>query len=599
MISRTRILFATMLFVMLCLLSGCAAQEPQAAATQLPQESGGTGAGGAEAGWRTELTYEQLMDGFAFSSPVDNRWLAMPADASPPEHVFEGTLKLTGQDQADGYLVVDGNPDLAPEVGQLPEFEFEFVQHQGYLIPVQRGLIITGHEHWNYILEPGRVWAEAGDQNYSRASFPFALVYKGSNATFNGVMTFLFNDGGVSKVWYQITQETVYSFKMDLWGLLDGEYNLHAVEDAESVRAAFERELADRFPAKPIEALAEDYPSVNLNAFGFSVSAQHMTWYGFVIDGVNYVGGCQTRYGAYPYCEYMRASSYSTAKSAFVSIAIMRLAQKYDPEIQHLLIKDFLPEAADSPGDWENVTFGNVLDMATGNFRSASSMVDEEQWDHPFWNAEYYDGMIAAAFDWPHGADPGTTWVYRSSDTFILAQALGNYLRVKEGPQADLFQLVVEEVYIPLKLSPGALTTLRTKDNNWQGAPVGYAGMWWIPDDLAKITTFLNFDGGMIDGVQILAPAMLSASLQKNPQDRGVRVGPGHMYNNSFWANHYDQDNRLPCDVWVPQMLGISGVLVAPMPNGTNYYYASDNRQFHLLTAVKESNELIPFCDEE
>ena len=79
----------------------------------------------------------------------------------------------------------------------------------------------------------------------------------------------------------------------------------------------------------------------------------------------------RTRFGQYAYCEWMRATSYSTAKSAFASVALMRLAQKYGPETCSLLIKDYVTEVAGSPGDWSKVTFDHTLDMATGNYRSS------------------------------------------------------------------------------------------------------------------------------------------------------------------------------------------------------------------------------------
>ena len=34
------------------------------------------------------------------------------------------------------------------------------------------------------------------------------------------------------------------------------------------------------------------------------------------------------------------------------------------------------------------------------------------------------------------------------------------------------------------------------------------------------------------------------------------------------------------CEFWVPQMLGVSGNAVVLMPNGSTYYYFSDNREF-------------------
>ena len=543
---------------------------------------------------RTILTHDDLMAGFVFESPVDEAALTLPTNAAPPIHNFEGRLELHGEDAVGAMTVLRGDSEQEPEVPHLPEFDFEFVQSEGYLIPVQRGLIITDHPYWNYILEPGRVWSENGDQGYSRASFPFALVWKGANPTLNGTMTFLFNDGGISQVWYQITQETFVNFSADLWGLLEVGFHPGPVRDAAKIKSDFAHELASRFPTKPIEQLAEDYPNADFTAFGRGISPKNMTWYGFVINGINYMSGCPTRYGEYPYCEYMRAPSYSTAKSAFVSVALMRLAQKYDSGVPNLLIKDYVPEAADSLGDWSAVTFNHVLDMATGNYQSAGNMVDEEQWENPYWNEDYYEPIIAAAFNWPHTAAPGSQWVYRSSDTFILTRALQNYLETLEGEDADIFEFVVDEVYKPLKVAPGAFTIGRTREDNWQGQPYGAGGMWWIPDDLAKIGNLLNATSGAIDGLQMLHPDVLAAALQHDPNDRGVDRDRYGKYNNAFWADLFN--SGYDCEFWVPQMLGYSGIVVALMPNGTTYYYASDGRDFTWNAAVRESNKLLPHC---
>ncbi|MCA9926945.1 MAG: serine hydrolase [Anaerolineales bacterium] len=546
---------------------------------------------------RILLTYDNLMNGFDTSFPVDEAALTRPDDAGMARLVFNGRLQLHNQENVGELTVLRGNPDQEPEVPHLPSFDFAFVQNDdGYLIPAQRGLIIADHPYWNIILEPGRVWQEEGDNDYARVSFPFALVWKGSNATFNGTMTFLFNDDSISKVWYQITQETTVSTSMDMWGMLDATYQAEPVANAEQIRDAFTQELAHRFPTKPIEQLAEDYPGVDVAAFGSGVSPENMTWYGFVVNGVNYIGGCRTRYGQYPYCESMRAPSYSTAKSAFVSVALMRLAQKYDSAVPDLLIKDYVPETGTGPGDWSAVTFNHTLDMATGNYRSAAFMVDEEDWDNPFWNEEYDDEIIAAALNWPHSQAPGRQWVYRTSDTFILTRALQNYLQTQAGNEADIFQFVVDEVYRPLQMGPGVFTVLRTKDNNWQGQPYGGLGMWWVPDDLAKISNFLNVDGGMIDGKQILHPDLLAAALQRDPNDRGVDKTYGGKYNNAFWADNYGASSGFDCEVWVPQMLGYSGIVVALFPNGTSYYYASDGREFTWETAVREADHIIPHC---
>src|SRR3546814_20214925 len=81
-------------------------------------------------------------------------------------------------------------------------------------LPVRRDSVPGSHPHWEYVLSPGRVWDEAGDNGYSRVALPFALQQKNANCMHNGVLTFLFkDDGSVSKVAYQIASETCLYFK--------------------------------------------------------------------------------------------------------------------------------------------------------------------------------------------------------------------------------------------------------------------------------------------------------------------------------------------------------------------------------------------------
>jgi hypothetical protein len=542
------------------------------------------------------LDHDALMDGFAASTPVDHQYLTIPENAVLPEYSFEGRLELHGEAAGGSAKILQGGEGLPMEAQHLPEFDFEFVQSSNYLIPVRRGLIITDHPIWNIILEPGRVWQQKEDRELSRASFPFTLTVKGGNSSFNGVMTFLFDDWRVSKVWYQVTQETAISLRMDMWGLLDASYHPEHVEGAEQIRLNFEQELANRFPTKPIEQLSKDYPGVDIEAFNRHVTPEHMTTYGVIVDGVNYRGNCPTRYGEYPYCEWIRMASFSTAKTAFVSLAMMRLGQKYDPQIGELLVKDYVPEAADSQGDWNEVTFNDILDMATGNFTSSNYMVDEEgRIFNEFFASDRYEDMIRIAFDWPNGTVPGRQWVYRSSDTFIAVQALQNYLQTKEGLDTDLFDFVVREVYEPLGIGPGFFTTLRTSENNWQGQPLGATGLWWIPDDIAKLTNFLNVDRGEVNGEHLLPLDILSAALQADPDDRGVDR-PGGKYNNTFWADRFTSPDGYECTFYVPYMAGYSGNIIALLPNGVTYYYFSDNREFNFRDAIHETYQIAPIC---
>jgi len=76
-------------------------------------------------------------------------------------------------------------------------------------------------------------------------------------------------------------------------------------------------------------------------------------------------------------------------------------------------------------------------------------------------------------------------------------------------------------------------------------------------------------------------------------------IDAGNRYNNAFWATQYmpSKSSGFECEFWVPTMQGVSGNVVALFPNGTVYYYFSDNQEFTWNAALKEANRLIPMCD--
>jgi hypothetical protein len=545
---------------------------------------------------RQYLTYNDLMTGFNPEGIISEDALRMPEDARPSPHAFQGRLEFLGEQMNGEMERLRGS--LSDAYKHFPEFNFTYIQMDNYLIPLQCGLIITNQPTYDIILEPGHIWMEKGDQGFSRASLPFALVFKGDNALLNGTLTFLFDGDTVSKVWYQVTQETTTRTRANLWGLLDAAYHPESIPDIRQIKEAFQQELAQRIPTEPLENLSENYPDLDLSAFGSGVTPEHRAWYGVVVDGVNYLGDCQTRAGTYPYCEWMRQPSYSIAKSTFPALALMRLAQVYGSDMPDLLIKDYVPETAQSIGDWENVTFNNTIDMATGNYGSDEFMVDDNgQKMYDFFGSTTYADHIFNAFNWPNRAQPGTTWVYRTSDTFIITRAMQNFLQSQTGGEDDIFEYVVDQIYRPLRLGPGAFTSMRTSDNNWQGQAEGGYGLWFIPDDIAKLGTFLLLEGGKINDEQILNPGMLAATLQQDPEDRGLRIGPNSYYNNAFWAQRFGPSQGFDCEFWVVDWQGISGNVVVLMPNGVIYYYFSDNQEFVITPAVLAADRIHPFCD--
>ena len=568
---------------------------------------------------RSVLTYRQLFSNSSPTAPVaDSDGFALPANAAAPSQTFEGTLTLSEPESSGSAQILrdDFGDDSASNSPwrHLPSFSFQFVQNGSYLIPVQQGLVITGNAAWNYIVGPGRVWREKSDKGYMRASLPFALVERNQNCVHNGEMTFLFNrkkSPNISKVRYQVPQETCLYFKLDLWGQLAASYAPGSVSNDQALENAEAAEMANRLPTKSFSALATDYPNSGIDIANFTQgfhSPADITTYGLLINGVNYVSGCQTRYGSYAFCDNMRLPSYSTAKSSFAGLAMMWLGRQYGSEVYNRLIRDYVPEYVDG-GDWTNVTFDNTSDMATGNYNSASDQADENSpQEHAFLLAEPYSTRIADAFaSFPHKAAPGTTWVYQSHATFILTQAMKSYLQQQQGGEADIFNSIRDAVFKPLNMSQGSLSMLRT-DNSTLGKPFGSHGLFFIQDDIAKIGRFLNNSGGVIDNIQVLDPRRLQESLFRtaNAAALGVQVPDAgtpvvsktFRYHNQFWGKHMTTAEfpQYRCNFWVPFMSGYGGITVLLLPNGAIYYIFSDGNEFSWYAAANEINKIAPLC---
>ena len=400
---------------------------------------------------------------------------------------------------------------------------------------MEQGLVITGDAAWNYILGTGRVWRETGDAGYTRASLPFALVQRNQNCVHNGAMTFLFSatkSPRISRVFYQIAQETCYPMKFDSWGMLEADFSPGPIPHAGEIREHFAAEQSHRLPTKPWSALAEKFPGKSFDLTAIQKGYKHpedITTYGLVVHGVHYSSGCPTRHGEYPFCDEMRLPSYSIAKSVFAGVALMRLGQLYGVSTYDLKIKDFVPPRPDE-GNWEQTTFANTSDMATGNFNSEAYEADEDSAvNDQFLIDEARESKIRDAFAFhKKQATPGTTWVYQSAATFLLTQAMNTYLRQKQGQNADIFNLVKNDVYEPLLMSPGFMSTIRT-ENSPNGAPTGYYGLFFNKDDVAKISNFLNSADGKIHGEQVLEPSRLAGALS-DPRQWNRKVF-------QFWAS--------------------------------------------------------------
>ncbi len=524
-----------------------------------------------------------------------------PQTGETPSHRFEGRLKLDVASGQNGFEVLydlfELEANAALQLDTLPAFDFAFVQQGDALIPLQRGPQAGDHPNWEYILEVGVVWDEAGDAGLSRAAIPFSLQERNANCTHNGLMTFLFNnDGAVSRVAWQIGSETCYYLQFNAWGVHAAHYAPGEVEGREAALERHNANRAARLPVKPMAALSKDFPGVDPAAFALHDPAE-VSSYGLVVNGVHYAGGCPTRFGPHPLCAEVDLPSYSLAKSVFAGMMLMVLEQRY-PGAGALKVTDHVPECRLADGRWEGVTLEHLVDMASGNFDATENQVDEfYSYTTAFVDADTHAGKIEASCTlFPRKAEPGSTFVYHSSDSYIAGTLVNAWLQ-DGGDYGDIHRdVLVPGVFAPLNLSAVTDSTRRTYDEVAQ--PFTGFGLTLLADDIARLALFLMQSEGRIDGVQVLGSALLDGALQRAPEDPGYAAGgEGIRYNNGFWA--WDVAEAAGCEApaWVPLMSGYGGISVALLPNGAVYYVFSDGGQFAWAGAAKESRKITDFCE--
>lgn len=551
------------------------------------------------------LSADFLLSDDPMPAPVRTAAYQASGHASPG-NTFEGWLELKvvrGKGRA--KLLADwfGYGDQADlSVTDLPPFRFRFVQQGDTLIPLARGPQPSDHRHWEFILEPGRVWQAPDDRVWSRASLPFALQERNGNCTHNGLLTFLFQtDGSISRVAYQVGSETCQYFQLDMWGVLDAEYTPERVEDATNVSARYSTEVASRLPVKPIDDLALDYPGIDTSLFDW-YPPNEVTTFGFAIDGVHYSGGCGTRYGPYPYCEVLDLPSYSLAKSIAAGMSYMVMEQEH-PGVGDTLLNQYSTlSLCEDKEQWQGVTLQHLLDMSTGNYTSLKPDEDEfSSYQTDFMNGDTHREKVTTACSlFPRKARPGTVFSYHSSDTYLAGTLMNAILRQHEAepagtPQDFYSDLLVKYVMKPLNLSPATWYTRRTYDSIAQ--PFAGYGLTLHADDVARLGLFLAEGTGRIDGRQVLDAGELNAALQRDPADTGITVGYGALlYNNGFWAYRTQLDGACVQALSIPFMSGYGGISVAIFPNQSVFYVFSDHGRFEWLKAAIGAHQIRGLC---
>ncbi|MGB3393268.1 MAG: serine hydrolase [Stenotrophomonas sp.] len=533
-------------------------------------------------GARDLLDRDTLLSG-RYRQPVDLSAYAPTPDAQPATQRFEGRLRLRGQPATRTLLALDdflGRGDVAQARTLPQDVELALVQDGDTLIPAKRGPQPSKHPWWELAVEPGRIWNEPGDGGYSRAAIPFALVQRNANCTHNGVLMLLFrSDGAVSQAAMQVGSETCHYLQLDMWGMLEAQYRPEPVAARETLIADHWREVATRLPLRPLSALAQDHPGVDPSQFAIGAPRARSA-YGVIVGDIHYRGDCDTRHGAYPYCDALLLPSYSVAKSAVAGLALMRLERLY-PDIATQPVSAHARASGCRSDKWQGVNFLHLLDMASGQHDSPAYMADE---DAPrmgdFFGAERHAQRLAFACEaYPRRDAAGTRWVYHTSDTYLLGTVMQDALRRIPGRERDdvLDDVLWADVFGPLGLGPAARATRRSHDEARQ-AFFGW-GLSLLGDDFAKLARLLGEQQGRIQGREVFDTALFDAAMQRDPQQRGLQVATleNFRYQHGFWAR--DLQTELGCTqpAWVPFMSGFGGITVAMFRNGVAWYNVADD----------------------
>jgi hypothetical protein len=546
-------------------------------------------------GPRDRLTAGELLGTDAGSGPVHTAYFLPVGPSAAARHAFQGTLTVNAPTMMRGRY---GCVGLAES---LSGFSVDFFTHGEHLVPVVRDVVPLSA----FILSPGRVWSEPGDGGMSRAAFPFVLTNPYNNGTHNGLATFLYDDTRVSVLRLQIVQETRPAAwaKYDGWGQAPLTYTPDPIANEEVVRAQFAAELQRETPIQPWSALPAVAGTLALAGFDGDTAPDDVRASSVIIDGVIYLRGCATRAGPFPYCRHMRHGVFSVTKSLGAAVALLRLAQTYGEQVFDRKIKDYVTVTASHDG-WESVTFADALNMATG----IGDLAPQREPNQPsadehkpkmeqFVRARTARDKLAISFSYgkyPWG--PGEVLRYNSINTFVLAAAMDSFLKRQAGPQAQLWDMVVAEVFRPLGIFHAPMMHTQEADGG-RGIPFLLVGLYPTIDDVAKLTALLQH-GGQHQGQQLLHAGKLAEALYKTNamglpnNSMKNRFGEGR-YHLSFWSVPYR--TATGCFFQLPYMSGFGGNLVVLLPNGISTFRFADGYHDDVDSMVLAGEAIRPF----
>ena len=565
------------------------------------------------------ISAAELLSPAGSGEVISNTAFTPAADAAKAHQPFLGTLRLsetamTTQPAAIAPPAVLGrNPRLFPGVA------LSFFTDQDDLVPFTQDVIRygsgqQGHSYWDIIVQPGRVWSQPDDAGWSRAGFPFALVNSIEGETHNGLATFLYKDGRVSNLRFQIVQQTApfyITHDFVAAGLVPATFAAAATGRLESLTRDYEADRTDAVPMAAWSELAAQVGGAKLVNFDGTMPASAIVLSGLDYRGTFYLKECQSAAGPLPWCDRARFGVWSATKALANETALLRLAEKFGPSVFDLKIVDYVPQAARYPG-WRTVQFEDAINMATGIGNGSTKREPNDtsdgyldpsysRWYEARSTGEKVAALLADGRVYPWG--PGQVTRYRDQDMFILGVAMDRFLKSKQGPAADLWSMLRQEVFAPIGIHQ-APTNRTIEADGSAGHPLMAYGYYPTLSDMVLIARLYQNGGKHGDRQILYAPRI--RELLAGPNPRGLPTGEilpagETTYTNAFWVTSYVAPDE--CRVFYPRMIGWGGNIVALMPGGlTGIRLAksgetADHAEVDTSGMAQVANSLSKFCN--
>ncbi len=539
-------------------------------------------------------------------------------DAVAERTPFLGTLHLTETEMVTEPAEFSPRSVLGRDPKLFPGVAISFFTDNGDLIPYTQDVIRygsnnRGRSYWDIIVQPGRVWSQLDDGGWSRAAFPFALVNSIEGETHNGLATFLYKDGRVSNLRFQIVQQTAPFYIKDSFvaaGLVRATFAPVATDQLRSLKQVYEADRTDAVPIASWDELAAKVGSAKLANFDGTMRASDIVLSGLDYQGTFYLKACQSAGGQLPWCDRARFGVWSATKALANETALLRLAEKYGPTVFELKIADYLPEAARYPG-WDHVRFEDAINMATGIGNGSAKREPNDtgdgyldpsysKWYEARSTQEKVTALLKDGGVYPWG--PGQVTRYRDQDMFILGVAMDRFLKSKEGPTANIWSMLQQEVFGPIGVHH-APTNRTIEADGSTGHPLMAYGYYPTISDMVLIARLYQSHGKHLDQQILYAPRIRELLAGPNPRGfpTGEKLPVGETtYTNAFWVTSYAPSQD--CRLFYPRMIGWGGNIVALMPGGlTGIRLAksgetADNSEVDTSGMAQVANSLSRFC---